>query len=96
MRRSSRESPEPSTILTPAVGIPAFSISAVTTAAPRAVVPGSAVGGAELLQQHLGGEVVAVLVHEPDDLRAAAAECVGRQPRRLGWREPEPDLAGDE
>jgi hypothetical protein len=40
-----------------------------TTAAPRALVPTASSGGAELLQQELGGEVVADAPHPGDDLR---------------------------
>ena len=68
MSRSSSDSPEPSTILTPASGMPA-----IVERAPH--LGGSVRGrsaivdvGADLLEQELGGVVVALLVHEADEL----------------------------
>ena len=57
--RSSDESPEPSTIRTPGTGIPAGHLGDDDLRAGSAR-PDAAVERAELLEHHLGGEVVAV------------------------------------
>ena len=83
--RSSRESPEPSTMRTPATGMPAAARS-------RLVDRGAGRGRAraerlvaDRLQHHLGREVVAPVIHELEDLaRAAPSRSSRAGPRRAG------------
>ena len=69
VRRSRLESPEPSTMRTPATGIPASRIEAITSRPPPADVPGFPAAAGELLEEHLGIEVVALVVHVANDQR---------------------------
>ena len=66
VRRSKRERPEPSAMRTPASGTPRRRASRGRPALPLPIDPRRADGRAELLQQHLGGEVVALAVHVPE------------------------------
>ena len=90
--RSSEERPEPSTSRTPAVGMSAARISAITIAAPWALVPTAAVERAEVLEEHLRGEVVAVLVHSLHDRRERIRGVRGKG-NGVAGRGPEPDAA---
>ena len=88
MRRFSSERPEPSTRRTPPSGTPSVRSTAVTAAAPRALVPRAARLRAELLEQHLRGEVVALDAHVVDDLaeRRASARTRAGSRRRASCR----------
>ena len=77
VERSKRESPDPSAMRTPASGTPASASVARTTRAPAALEPRVVDGRPELLQHHLGDEVVAVRVHPPDDPRQLLREVEG-------------------
>ena len=93
--RSSSERPEPSTMRTPASGIPLGRERRATTARAGGGRARAATAAPELLQQHLGGEVVALAVHRRDELPqrrrldrghglgADGARCASRpRPRR--------------
>ena len=94
--RSSRESPEPSTIRTPASGTPAARRSRRVTAAPAARRARPEHLGADRLQHHLGGEVVALVVHELRASRRAAPSRSSRAGRRPRARGPCRRAAGDD
>ena len=72
----------------------AAAISATTICAPRALVPTPPVERPEVLEQHLGGEVVAVAVHRPDD-HGERLRAVGREDGRGRRSPPEPRAPGD-
>ena len=76
--RSSEERPDPSAIVTPAVGTPFCASTPATTVAPAAVVPPVARHRAELLQEQLGREVVAVRVDGVEDLLERAGKRDGQ------------------
>ena len=65
-QRSRLDRPEPSTIRTPATGIPALAHRRDDELAAAGRGADLARGGGQLLQQHLGEEVVALVVHPPD------------------------------
>ena len=67
--RSCRESPEPSTMRTPASGTSRASSSRRMTMQPALVVPAPRNRRAQVLDEHLRVEVVADLVHPADDRR---------------------------
>ena len=67
--RSSRERPEPSTMRTPAIGTPAVGERLHDHCCARGARAAVELVEAELLQQHLRGEVVALAVHEADHRR---------------------------
>ena len=93
--RSSRESPEPSAMWTPASGTPAAARSRCVDAraAARRAEPERLV--ADRLQHHLGGEVVAPVIHELQDLRERLR--VDRRERDgVGARRGRRGAAGDD
>ena len=69
VRRSRLERPEPSTMRTPPTGMPGLAHRRDHDPAAADGRPDPARRGDQLLEEHLGIEVVALVVHPPDDLR---------------------------
>ena len=80
---------------TPATGIPASRIAAITSRPPPAEVPTFPAAAGELLEEHLGVEVVALVVHAADRPARAGRRRRRRARSRRRGRDAEPGPAGD-
>ena len=92
--RSSDDRPEPSTSRTPAVGMSAARISAITTAAPRALVPTRPSSVPRCLRSISAVKLSLSGVHALHDRRERIRRVRG-QGNRIAGRGPEPDAPSD-
>ena len=95
VRRSRLESPDPSTIRTPSTGMPASRIVAITSRPPPADVPTLPVGCGKLLEQHLGVEVVALVIHVADDRGERVGDVRCQRHRIASGATPRPGASDD-
>ena len=97
VRRSSDESPEPSTMphALRRVCRRGPQLRDARSPRPRALVPDARLERAEVLEEHLGGEVVAVAVHRARRSCDSRAEWSPGEPYGAGRRHAEPGRPGD-